>query len=715
MDVHIFGIIFIIILLPILYKVPIGLNKKEKLLIAGMTFILAEIGFLANKFLGLWKAIIILLLLTLIAAYIFETRLRSRFAGGGVSSKSSGRGQIVDLSNDEKIVEKLEENIHKDFRDFNLGQEAIDRLLFEREQSKKKNSDSIVLEEMQDQNIPPEHVEIPNEKSLAAQLNSIEEPNGIIEDSFNNAEQFSDFAQVQQLDAKEQHGFEREAIAVKENEEVVLQLETEHQDEKLQEQVVALNVEIEEESKQFDELEKAENISMEQLQQEEEQNQEVNEVVADSTTDFEADRSEDQSAQLAFEQKQEVDLEDLLSGIRVENDRGQQQSTQAPVGEDADSVDELLRRRNALFEELEESTFEKPAFISEEIQTEQSVEDVQENVEESEVEVAAENVEEETATVKEDIAREAKEDIQEAVAEAVQENVEPTVIETVEEAAAVAEDIVDEVKEDIAEALAEDVKENVEEAGVEVALENVEEETATVKEDIVEEAKEDIQETVPEETIEATVVENVLENVLEADQKESEPAREPLIEENESVLEPAIEFVEQEVSAESELDFSAQLEALEIIGENATEDEENQVNEMKKLDVFENISSSEMNDSDVKIGEESFIFADEIIENQGFELPETKTQQQMLNAMVENLHLSKQTLSPDEYANLVRSYMQPDLPDQYYFTFAFLLIEHFISQQEFNKLSDLLQNLNSKASKYPILKQQINYLIERYC
>jgi len=136
---------------------------------------------------------------------------------------------------------------------------------------------------------------------------------------------------------------------------------------------------------------------------------------------------------------------------------------------------------------------------------------------------------------------------------------------------------------------------------------------------------------------------------------------------------------------------------------------------MKKLDVFENISSSEMNDSDVKIGEESFIFADEIIENQGFELPETKTQQQMLNAMVENLHLSKQTLSPDEYANLVRSYMQPDLPDQYYFTFAFLLIEHFISQQEFNKLSDLLQNLNSKASKYPILKQQINYLIERYC
>lgn len=93
----------------------------------------------------------------------------------------------------------------------------------------------------------------------------------------------------------------------------------------------------------------------------------------------------------------------------------------------------------------------------------------------------------------------------------------------------------------------------------------------------------------------------------------------------------------------------------------------------------------------------------------------TSLQQQILRTIVSQLHLARNQMHPAEYEELIKEQLSRDLPAKDYYTFASLLIEHYISHKEIGKLQELLTNLEGKFENYPILDMEIHYLYEQYC
>lgn len=567
LEVYIFGFLFILILIPILYIVPIGFNKKEKVLIAVLSFVLAEVGMLANKFLPLWKAILILLLLGLIATYFYETRLRPRFEKGKDTGERSLKGQLfgTDLPGNElKMFDKPQDDeVQKDFGDYNLGQDAIDRLLFEKKQAELiQDSDS--LAEL------PLNLATEEPKSENENLDHIEEQSGVIEDSYNNTELFSDFDEAQQLEE------DRQAINSEQD-------ETE---------VIAVN-----------ELEMQPNT-------EEQQEDETQLEIVDATEEQDVlELLSDEVLQNQSVGSDDVDLEDLVSGQRFDSDDDVIKDSIHTSDPEDDEV-ELLQRRSALFEELEGENIIENAdlFSEEEAEKDESViEEIEEIMEEIELE----------------------------------ENVQ---IEKLEE------------------------------------VNNVETENSDTTDHIIEDME-------------------VLEAIDEIQ----------IIDENSEIT----DINEEDTPSPNEE------HKIETISETIMEDSTTQIKDDYEeiLDKHEYISTSENTEDSSKIGndvEEKTDILNEVTE-QVNQPKETKTQQQIFKTMLDYINVSKQSLSASEYEELVRAHMHSELSDHDYYTFAYLLIEHYISHGKSDELFDLLKNLDSKFSKYPVLKQQINYLIERYC
>lgn len=90
-------------------------------------------------------------------------------------------------------------------------------------------------------------------------------------------------------------------------------------------------------------------------------------------------------------------------------------------------------------------------------------------------------------------------------------------------------------------------------------------------------------------------------------------------------------------------------------------------------------------------------------------------QQQLFHTMVSQLHIARKHMKANEYEELIRAHLHPDLAVQDYYTFVSMLIEHYISQKELGKLQELLTNLDDKFTNYPILDMEIQYLYKEYC
>ncbi|EKN64982.1 hypothetical protein BAZO_12299 [Schinkia azotoformans LMG 9581] len=583
LEVYIFGFLFILILIPILYIVPIGFNKKEKVLIAGLSFILAEVGMLVNKFLPLWKAILIMLLFALIATYFYETRLRSRFEKGKDTNKRSLKGQLagIDLPGNEfKMIDKPQDDeVQKDFGDYNLGQDAIDRLLFEKKQAELiQDSDS--LAEL------PSNLATEEPISENENLDHIEEQSGVIEDSYNNTELFSDFDEAQQLEEDRQaiisEQDETEVIAVNEPE-MQPNTEEQHEDETQLEIVDAT------------------------------EEQDVLEILSDEILSNEVLQNESIGSE-------DVDLEDLVSGQRFDNDDdvGKDSIHTSDTAEPEDNEVELLQRRSALFEELEgESIIENADLFSEE-EAEKNESVIEEILEEAESE---------------------PQDIENEIE--LEENIQIEKLEKVNKVETEDNNTTDHIIEDM------EVLEVIDE--IQIIDENSK--NTDITEDDIPSLKEEHE------------IEKISETIMED-------------------ITPQIKDDYEEI-----------------------------------LDKHEYISTSENTENSSKIGndvEEKTDILNKVIE-QVNQPKETKTQQQMVQTMLDYINVSKRSLSAGEYEDLVRAHMHSELSDHDYYTFAYLLIEHYISHGKSDELFDLLKNLDSKFSKYPVLKQQINYLIERYC
>ncbi|MBP2240598.1 hypothetical protein J2Z40_001155 [Cytobacillus eiseniae] len=85
-------------------------------------------------------------------------------------------------------------------------------------------------------------------------------------------------------------------------------------------------------------------------------------------------------------------------------------------------------------------------------------------------------------------------------------------------------------------------------------------------------------------------------------------------------------------------------------------------------------------------------------------------QKQIISTLLDQVKLAKETLDRNKYEQLLKECMHPSMPKLEYFTFASLLIEHYISTKDVIKLQNLLESLEMKYIEYPILMQQIQFL-----
>jgi Ca2+/Na+ antiporter len=92
----------------------------------------------------------------------------------------------------------------------------------------------------------------------------------------------------------------------------------------------------------------------------------------------------------------------------------------------------------------------------------------------------------------------------------------------------------------------------------------------------------------------------------------------------------------------------------------------------------------------------------------------TPIQKQLLGVLLEQLNLYRLTQPADAYEQLVKAHLHPQLAPEDYFTFASLLIDHYIAEQQFGKLHSLLRGLAETYAEYPVIREEIDFLRTKY-
>lgn len=93
--------------------------------------------------------------------------------------------------------------------------------------------------------------------------------------------------------------------------------------------------------------------------------------------------------------------------------------------------------------------------------------------------------------------------------------------------------------------------------------------------------------------------------------------------------------------------------------------------------------------------------------------PHTKRQQlqqAMVDSVLEQIVASKEKVSKHEYEQMMIDCLQKDLSDVQYYTFARLLILHYLEEKDAEKLTPLLGELEIRFHKYPIIIGEIDYI-----
>ncbi|WP_449620010.1 hypothetical protein [Robertmurraya sp. Marseille-Q9965] len=212
-----------------------------------------------------------------------------------------------------------------------------------------------------------------------------------------------------------------------------------------------------------------------------------------------------------------------------------------------------------------------------------------------------------------------------------------------------------------------------------------------------------------------------------------------MVEQNTEMFEP--ELIEEDVLSQIEL---AQSEAAVAIDQDSMDndwlisDDSDESNYLDEITELAKEASSEIENEDEKISQGSSMeeglrtkedeeldvrtidstiqdVTDDFSTVEEPKIHKTVLQQQLFHTMVSQIHYARKQMSAKAYEAYIKEYLHPDLPLQDYYTFASLLIEHYISQKELGKLNELLTLLSDKFTNYPILDMEIQYLFKQYC
>ncbi|WP_071395926.1 hypothetical protein [Bacillus tuaregi] len=92
----------------------------------------------------------------------------------------------------------------------------------------------------------------------------------------------------------------------------------------------------------------------------------------------------------------------------------------------------------------------------------------------------------------------------------------------------------------------------------------------------------------------------------------------------------------------------------------------------------------------------------------------SEEQKDIFQTILLQTEIAKQELTHQQYEQFLQSYIDSNSPAVQRFTFASLLIEHFLSNHQYHALLSLLGQLEENFSQYPILLQEIHYLQAHY-
>lgn len=89
--------------------------------------------------------------------------------------------------------------------------------------------------------------------------------------------------------------------------------------------------------------------------------------------------------------------------------------------------------------------------------------------------------------------------------------------------------------------------------------------------------------------------------------------------------------------------------------------------------------------------------------------------QQLFATMISQIKLSRNKVSNFHYEKIILDHLNPELSDHDYYTFVSLLIEHYIHTGQIEELSSLLSQNRVRFEKYPVILQEINFIVDEYC
>ncbi|MCC5801384.1 hypothetical protein [Rossellomorea vietnamensis] len=106
---------------------------------------------------------------------------------------------------------------------------------------------------------------------------------------------------------------------------------------------------------------------------------------------------------------------------------------------------------------------------------------------------------------------------------------------------------------------------------------------------------------------------------------------------------------------------------------------------------------------------------DELIDHHGTEdddfideLPKrSRIMREVMKTMIEQITLSRSLLTDDQMENMIKHYLHPSLHDQDYYTFARILMDHYISTKQYEDLDMFIKGIEERFREYPFIKMDI--------
>ncbi len=144
-------------------------------------------------------------------------------------------------------------------------------------------------------------------------------------------------------------------------------------------------------------------------------------------------------------------------------------------------------------------------------------------------------------------------------------------------------------------------------------------------------------------------------------------------------------------------------------------------NEMEMILVIEGDAIGEKQQDEaesIPIVEEAIVYVDEepsaysetIAIEKGDEAIRMLPKPFMKNLLA-SLYTMRPLLSDEEYEQLIYKHLHPRLHEQDYYTFANVLMEHYVASKQYEKLYDVAKQLYGQYEPYPIIQQQLAHMI----